>query len=213
MVETMFDYLNSLPQISLSEDDSMNEVKIQQALNIIWHLAEIFMLGSQTFRMKVPSYRLAELGILSDKTAMVIQERIKQGAADMNIITLERKEGGIEITETYREGKTIYNADLATVTQDAPSQLRRDGFTMESFFLKKEDYQINAQLSQGILHPHYHELADGIEIGSSIAYLNGYVPKMKPIQITPKALNTTIALLIEGTGKGRADKYFNARRV
>ncbi|MBI3366401.1 hypothetical protein HY041_02110 [Candidatus Roizmanbacteria bacterium] len=133
----------------------------------------------------------------------------------MNIITLERKNGGIEITETYREGNTIYNADPLTLAQGAPTQLRRDGFTIETLLLTKgENSQINAHISQGVLHPHYHELDKiGREIVASIASSNGYTPEMKPIQITPKALNTTIALLIEGTGTGRVNKYFNVQRV
>ncbi|MBI3366400.1 hypothetical protein HY041_02105 [Candidatus Roizmanbacteria bacterium] len=77
MVETIFEYLDGLPQIFLSEDDGRNEVKMQQALNIIWYLAEIFIPGHQTAKLRIPSYRLAELGILSDKAAMVVDERIK----------------------------------------------------------------------------------------------------------------------------------------
>jgi len=214
MVETMFDYLDRFPQIYLSEEDGENAVKMNQSLEIIWNLAEIFIPGNQIAKLKAPSYRLAELRILSDRTSLVVEERMRQGQTlDMNIVTLEKKDEGIEIIETYRDGNTIYNADPATLAQGAPSQLRRDGFTIERFFLKRgENSQLNAQLSQGALDPHYHELVDDNEIGS-VAVLNGRKPDMKSVPITPKALNTTIALLIEGTGRGRADKYFNVYRA
>lgn len=215
MVELISNYLDTLPQIPLSKEDSVNKVKIQQALNIIWNLTEIFMPGNQNASMKVPSYRLVELGILSEKAAMKIDERVKQGLVDKNRIFFEREKGGIKILETYREGSAIYNVDPTTLTEGAPSQLRRDGFTVEQLFLmKRSNSRIVPRLSKGILHPNYYELVDGKEIEDSIASPNGYKPEMIPVPITPKALNTTIALLIEGGIKiGAADKYFNERKA
>ncbi len=184
------------------ENKEFNEPEKQEILGDIWLvLTALYPDGrkadnSTDTTLNVPSARLVELGLVSEKAAGIIGERrtrkgettgqIKLGNEPLNVIVIKKVNNGFQIIKSY-------------VTEELSlggggSELRKDSVIEEEALLVKEgdSYQLTMKVKKAKIHLH--------AIGETWFPQN--LPngdsQYKEAEITPKDLVRTLVLLFEG---------------
>lgn len=200
-------YLERVNFSFLESDTNANGEKIQEALKVIWDIGEYFTNGSLV-SFKIPSVRLLDLGMLSDKTA----DAIRKNRGGNNVIMLERVGDSIVITETYLEETTNYRANPQADRLGELDSLNNRVFTQEILVLVKQpNDNITYDAKTRTIDPLKIGMNDNITaedvspVGRSLdSHLRLMLGRLNdlpytPIDtLTPKTINTTLALILIG---------------
>ena len=182
--------------------EQMDEKGKQVILGDIWQiLAALYPGGrkadnSTDTTLSVPSARLVELGLVSEKAAVIIGERrtrkgeltgqIKPEDEPLNIIVIKKVGNGFQIIKSYvTEEQSLGNGG---------AELRKDSVVEEEALLVKEGdfYQLTMKVKEAKIHLH--------TIGQTWFPQN--LPnggsQYKEVEVTAKDLVRTLVLLVEG---------------
>lgn len=202
-------YLSDKKSVFLDTKGPLDKTALQDALKTIWDFGSYFtMLG--TVSLKIPSTRLLELGLLSERAANVV----RKSDSELNVIVMEKKDDTILITETYRKGVFNYTASEDAKALGEPQSLLRSIFEQEMMVLQKnKDQTISFEILRRKVDPMKLEKLSTIstlDVSPTGADLDSIIklllknPEENPFERVPtptaQMINTTLALIIDGIG-------------
>lgn len=149
--------------------------------------------------LSIPSSRLEELQLVSEETRRKIQlrtrEALRKQVRDTNTISLEKTETGIAVRERYTDVVHLYRINGGHV--------RLDHVVEEIAYLERApDGSFTVRMEQGtvskVLHAFGEEFIPKEEALRKRGMGEDLPQEFTPIGVTPRRLNTTLALVIEG---------------
>lgn len=174
-----------------------NSSAAQRILKAIWHIGSSFgPYHSPT--LYVPSTRLEELRLISEDAAhrmSRMKERTSQSLESPPLISTNRLQstrtpvGGFIITEEYVDVEGFYEMNH--------SGARLDHMVKEQMYLTREDEMYFVRMEQAKVYDQLHALGESW-IPLRTPQHNNFVA----IEVTPRRLNTTLALFVEGICRG-----------
>jgi len=167
--------------------------KYNKALAAMWDICNLFYPGERlgyTGPMLASSEQLVKLGLVSQTTTEKIikrserkREHGQKGDVVNSSILIEKNKGGFIITETYVSEEESHGLD--------EDEIRIDSIIEEKTYLTREGDKINISMEEKKGKPHLHAL------GKIWLLENFEEESFKPLEISPKHINTALALLAQ----------------
>lgn len=173
-----------------------NSQASQRILKAIWCIGSSFG-PYHSPNLYIPSKRLEELGLISEDAAHRMKEKTSQSLESLPLIPTNRLQstrnpaGGFIITEEYTDVEGFYEMNDGGARQDHVVNVQMhltqiDGMYFVRMEQTRADYQLHA-------------------LGQIWVPSKPSQPNFAPIEVTPRRLNTTLALFVEGICRGYID--------
>jgi|GEM_PF-3867841 len=174
-------------------DLSFQQEKYHEALTAIWNICNLYYPGKRlgiTGPMLVSTEKLVDLGLVSQTTKEKIIKRLerkkeygKKGDVVNNSILIEKNSNGFNITEAYVSEEESFGSN--------GEEIRLDSLVEEKTQLTVAEGKITITMEEKKSKPHLHALG---KIWQSEDFNE---EQFKPLLVTPKHINSTLALLAQ----------------